>query len=84
MKLFFFVKIHFVKEFFCLFSDDVATTVLKRKDIVVTNRPNRSSNKKVRLSTTKQFMLRYPATRLLVTTQKKYKKKLKKMLFMYE
>ena len=47
MKLFFFVKIHFVKEFFCLFSDDVAT-VLKRKDIVVTRSPNLPSNKKVR------------------------------------
>jgi hypothetical protein len=35
VKLFFFVKMHFVN--CCFFSDDVvvATTVLKRKDIVV-------------------------------------------------
>ena len=40
MKLFFLLKMHFVKEFLY----DVA----KRKDIVVTRRPNLPSNKKVR------------------------------------
>ena len=63
-----------LNNFVLLLYSDVATMMLKRKDIVVTNRPNLSSNKKVRLSTTKQFMLRYPATRLLVTTQKNTKK----------